>query len=131
METTLRLWEQGEREVSERVKTKLNESTLISYYKLHGQLYTQLFCLKMCYKRGFVCLMNFNDRLCIHPEQLADHAQCSQPKLSYVYDAPVDICVTPSPQKQLPGRVYANVEMRMWKDGLPHKLRYRFSYTTC
>lgn len=25
-----------------RVKTKLNGSTLVSYYKLHGQLYTQL-----------------------------------------------------------------------------------------
>lgn len=92
----------------------------------------KIFCLKMCYKRGFcLCLMNFNERLCIHLEQLADHARHSQPKLSYVYDAPVDTRVTPSPQKQLPGRVYANVEKRMWKDGLPHKLRYRFSDTTC
>lgn len=63
--------------------------------------------------------MNFNDRLCIHPEQLADHAQCSQSKLSYAYDAPVDTCVIPSQQKQLPGRVYGNVEMRMAVEGRP------------
>lgn len=102
METTLRLQEQGGREVSERVKTKLNGSTLVSYYKLHGQLYTQLgqkvkdFLFKNVLQERFcLCLMNFKDRLCIHPEQLADHARHSQPKLSYVYDAPVDTRVTP------------------------------------